>query len=217
MQTTIIEFDWLGYHLQEPMALITNWLMTIFSFYAYSRLLHSTSEEVNNWKKFFLFYGLTTFMAGLGHLFFKYWGIPGKFPNWSTAIVSGYFAGLAMITNITSIVSQKRYKTVILAKAIILLALAIITQKFLFVAADAILTYVFFCGIMGYQQFKQGIEDMKYMVIGVAVCLPSIFIFFFKINPHQWLNKDDLSHLLMLLCIFFFYIGAKNRKILALQ
>ena len=35
--------------------------------------------------------------------------------------------------------------------------------------------------------------------------LPSAFVFLFKLNLHKWLNKDDLSHLLILTGIIFFY------------
>ena len=50
------------------------------------------------------------------------------------------------------------------------------------------------------------------MYMGVLVCIPSVFIFLLKLNPHKWLNKDDLSHLLMLLCLIFFYLGAIARS-----
>ena len=212
MITDKIAFDFLGLHLLEPMALITNWMMSIFSIYAFFNLKILKNEDVRNWKKFFLWFGISTFFGGLGHLFFNYFDIPGKFPNWITGIISGYYAGKAVIVNLNDKLLQKKYELFLILKGSILLLASIATKKFVFVAVDAIFTYLIFCGFIAYSLYKKGFEELKYMIFGVLVCVPSIFIFFFKINPHRWLNKDDLSHLLMLSCIIFFYIGAKKRS-----
>lgn len=53
MTTDKIAFDFLGLHLLEPMALITNWMMSIFSIYAFFNLKILKNEDVRNWKKFF--------------------------------------------------------------------------------------------------------------------------------------------------------------------
>ena len=206
-----IAFDFLGLHLLEPMALITNWMMSTFSFYAYFHLRNSSKLDVVYWKNFFLCFAISTFFGGIGHLFFNYFGIPGKFPNWILGVLSGYYAGNAIIFHIENEVKKNRYKLFIIFKGLFFICLAIFTFKFVFIAIDAIITYVVFCGFLAYSLYKKGIIELKYMIYGVSTCIPSIFIFFFKINPHRWLNKDDLSHFLMLACIIYFYIGAKKR------
>jgi hypothetical protein len=45
----IIEFSWQGMTLQEPMALLTNWLIAAFSFYAYSQLEKGVSLFQDLW------------------------------------------------------------------------------------------------------------------------------------------------------------------------
>lgn len=208
MMQELIEFKVGGLTLQEPMALITNWMMSLFSLYAYYKLNKIDFQEVTLWRKFFFWFTITSFFGGLGHLFFQQLGFPGKFPNWITSVLAGFYAGLAMLYNFKS----NLLKSFLILKGLILLLLSIIFQKFIFIAVDAILTYVVYCGIIGYKLTKSKSLDFKFMYIGVLVCIPSVFIFLLKLNPHKWLNKDDLSHLLMLLCLIFFYLGASARS-----
>ena len=129
----IIEFEWFGLKLQEPMALITNWILAIFSFYAFSQLKKGISQFQDLWRLFYLTLGISTIFGGLGHLLFQYAAIPGKFPSWSLGTLAGIFASFAMITLLESNETQKRLRTVVLIKSFFLLAAAIFTRKFLFI------------------------------------------------------------------------------------
>lgn len=211
MTQEIIEFKVNGLVLQEPMALITNWMMSIFSGYAFIKLNkgENRSQELVYWRRFFLWFFITSFFGGLGHLFFQQLGIPGKFPNWTTSIVAAFYAGLAMLNAYNDRKGNKWLKYFLFFKGVLLLFFAIHTQKFIFIAVDAILTYVIYCGIIGRILGISLKPIYNQMFYGVLVCLPSVFIFLFKLNVHRWLNKDDLSHLLMLACLYFFYRGAK--------
>lgn len=211
MKQELIEFDLAGLTLQEPMALITNWMMSVFCLYAYFKLRNTTEIDAVWWKRFFLVFTISTFFGGIGHLFFKYFGIPGKFPNWITGIMSGYFAGKGMLVHFAEDRNRRWLDLFLPVKAIVLLGLALSLQKFIFIAVDAIITYIIYCGGIGWILYKRGFTEMKFMTYGVLICLPSVFIFLLKLNVHRWLNKDDLSHLLMLSCLICFYIGASAR------
>lgn len=211
MNTDIIKFELAGLTLQEPMALITNWMMSIFCLYAFLKLKNAETSELIWWKRFFIVFTVSSFFGGTGHLFFQYYGIPGKFPNWITGILSGYCAGRAVLTHFSNSNVGKGFHLFLIVKALVLLSLAITLQKFIFIAVDAIITYVLFCGIIGYMLTKKGLSDLKYLYYGVIICLPSVFIFLLKLNLHRWLNKDDLSHLLMLACLYCFYLAAYKR------
>jgi hypothetical protein len=201
-----IKFDLLGLHLQEPMAVITNGMISFFCFISYFRLRKWDNEANYWWRMFYLIFGISTFFGALGHAFFLYFGVFGKFPCWITGCLANVCAARGMLAFETS-VPKKSAIILIWVKSGVLLALALITQKFVFVAIDAILTYIAYTGVYAWELTKRGIAEMKFMVIGVIILLPSAFIFLLKLNPHRWLNKDDLSHLLMLTCIYFFYRG----------
>lgn len=206
----IIQFDLLGFHLQEPMALITNWMIASFAFFAYFNLKKGISVFQDYWKTFYLILGISMIFGGLGHLFFQYTGIPGKFPSWSLGVLAGVFSSFAMISMWPNVEQQKRLRTFVLIKSVVLLSTALITRKFVFVAIDTSLSYLVFCGYLGYRLIQKNLSGMRFIVLGVLVLLPSAFIFGLKINLHRFLNKDDLSHLFMVGCIACFYLGIKQ-------
>ena len=213
MNQEVIEFGLSGLTLQEPMSIVTNWSMSIFCLYALYMIRKGEDLDMMWWKRFFLSFTIAAFLGGLGHLFFHYLGIPGKFPNWIFTILSGFCAGFAVLTHYPDEIQKKKLGTFILVKGFILLLLAIFFREFIFIAIDSILTYIIFCGIIARKIHKLGRTEMRFMYYGVLLCLPSIFIFFFKINLHRFLNKDDLSHLLMLGCLMFFYKSIKERLV----
>lgn len=206
----IIQFELFGLHLQEPIALVTNWMLATFSFFAFFTLKRNESVFQDYWRVFYFMLGLSTFFGGLGHLFFQYTGIPGKFPSWSFGIFAGIFSSFAMISIWPNTSQQKKMKSLVLIKSFILLAAAVISGKFFFVAVDTTISYLVFCGYMAYKLHQKNYEGINYIVLGVIVLLPSAFIFGLKINLHHFLNKDDLSHLFMGACISCFYFGIKK-------
>jgi len=208
----IIQFEVFGLHLQEPMALLTNWMIAGFSFFAYFNLKRNVSVFQNYWRNFYLILGISMLIGGLSHLFFHYTGIQGKFPSWSLGVLAAAFSSFAIISIWPNEKQQKSLWLFVIAKSIILLVVAIASRNFLFVAIDNSLAYLFFCGYMGYKLFKKNYADMKYIVIGVLVLSPSAFIFGLKLNLHRFLNKDDLSHFFIIGCIAFFYMGVKRMQ-----
>lgn len=194
------------------MALILNWVIAGFCVYAFSRLDAFRNEANFYWRLFFVTFGLSTFFGGLGHLFFQYTGFYGKYPSWTFGSIANAFAAMGMM-HFNGISKPKPVAYYLIwIKSIGLCITAIITQKFIFVAVDAILTYVCYTGVYAFILMKRS-ESAKFlrnMLIGVVVLLPSAFVFILKLDIHQWLNKDDVSHLLMLCCIYYFYIGMKE-------
>ena len=211
--TDKIPFSFFGYCLQEPMALITNWLIAATAFILFFRLKNPQNKFQKHWKLFYIFFAISTFFGGLGHLLFYYFDVYGKFPCWFFGTISAFHAGKAMISNkLISTEKQRSLTYFLVFKGIVLAGLAIIQQTFLFIMLDSIITYLFFCLGFGIYYWKKGNQAYKYTVFAILILLPSIFIFTLQINPHLWFNKDDLSHVLMVTTIIFFYFGVVNNK-----
>lgn len=213
----IILFELFDLKLQEPMALVTNWMTASFSLFAFFQIKNPIHDFTIWWKRFFLYLAIGTGVAGLGHLFFQYGGIYGKMPSWILAIVSGVCSSFAMMSLLEEGNYKNRMKVLVLLKSMLFLFWALWFANFLFIAIDAILTYLIVCGGGSLFFMKRTIPGMKFILLGVLVLLPSAFFFLMKINLHRYLNRDDVSHLLMLGCIMLFYKGVKQFSSSALK
>jgi hypothetical protein len=209
----IIEFSFAGLHLQEPGALISNWLITAFSIYAYKSINWSNSPASSAFKKFYLVLAISTFLSGFGHVLFQYFDVFGKYPAWILAVTSGYYISTGILYYWRSHKSYKLLKYFLITKSIVLLSLSLLNQTFVFIAIDSILTYLLYCGYLAGRMWAKNNLDMQYFVYGILVLIPSAFIFLMNINLHKYLNRDDLSHLLMLICIILFYYGVRKMNL----
>lgn len=206
-----LPFTMFGLCLQEPMALVTNWVIAIIAFILYFRLRRPENEFQQHWRKFYFFFALSTFFSGFGHVLFNYFDVYGKYPTWILGMIAAYHAGKAMISlNVLNRSTQRTYNYILYAKMLTFALLALIFKSFIFVMADAVITYLFFCLGFGAYYWRKGIKSFKYTVLAVLILFPSIFIFTLKLNPHIWFNKDDLSHILMAFTIIFFYLGVSR-------
>jgi hypothetical protein len=205
-----IQFDFLGLHLMEPMAILLNCVLCLFSLFAFYQLKKEVyqKDKVNfYWSKFFLFFAVSTLLGAFGHAFFNYFSFYGKFPCWIFGSLANVFAALGMFQFKTFVKKSSISTKIVIIKSSILLLLALYFKQFLFIAVDAILTYIAYTGIFAYILYLRGARELKWFSTGVLILFPSSFIFLFKINLNRWMNKDDLSHLLMLTCIYCFYMG----------
>ena len=192
------------------MSLIMNWLISLFCLFAWFSLRERVGEAVIWWRRFFLIFSISTFFGGLGHLFFQYTGVYGKIPCWTLGVIAGYCASRGMLSLVDKSKLRNAFHAGLVIKCGLLLILGVWTLNFLFISIDATLSYLVFCGGFGIYLYRKSYEAARYFVIGVLVLLPSAFIFAFKVNLHAWFNKDDLSHVLMMACLFFFFLGAKG-------
>jgi len=215
-----LEWSLMDYKILEPNALVTDTMMALVSFYLayllFKKRLNTTFS--NRWLYFFIVFGISSFLGGLGHALFYYFGAMGKMPNWITGIVAIYMIEYAMSAEIVSNDFRKKYEKFIFWKMILVFAIffwVVSTQAidekpelgFLPVAIHTIVGIFTSAGIIGYSLSKTKNESFKFFYWGVAIILPSAFFFLMKINPINWFDKNDVSHLFITIGIIYFYIG----------
>jgi hypothetical protein len=218
-----VHIDFYGYHLVEPNVFLTDAVMSGISlFIAFSIYSMKEKNEFKRyWFLFFFVYGISSFAGGLGHLLYLYFGVAGKMFTWITGILSIYYIERAMVSVIQEIRLKALLNRLVFSKLLFVFAifsLVCLTQPisqkpalgFLPVAINTIIGVSLSAGILGYR-FKKTINDsFKYFYIGVLIMVPSAIFFLGKINPHQWFDKNDISHVLLTIGIIYFYIGIKK-------
>lgn len=220
-----IQVEVFGLTITEPNGFLTDTIMAVVSlilaYYVYRNKL--STPFLKYWFLFFLIYGISSFSGGLGHAFYSYWGVAGKFFNWISGIYAIYILELAMIKLVQPIEKRKLYEKLAFLKVslvFIVFGTVCVTQPisenpslaFLPIAFNTILGVILTVGVLGYHYSKLYHPDYKYFYYGVLIMVPSAAIFLGKINPHPWFDKNDLSHVLLTIGIIFFYIGINKTQ-----
>lgn len=218
-----IEFSLLGMDLVEPNSLIGNSLILMVSLFCSftTRKLSDGSPFFKYWSWFYILFGISFFTGGLSHAFFNEWGVPGKYVSWMLGIVAVAFVEFA----IGSVFPAKHIRVflnkIIIAKMFLAIVAEIVVIKFINLSdAPAIgmiiptINSVIGLGIalggMGYY-YRQKIDvSFKYLSISALVLIPNIAIQGLKINPHPWFDRNDLSHLLLIIACFLYLMTIRG-------
>ena len=218
-----LAFNMFGLDLLEPMAIVLDFALALVSFYLAYKISKFTFKSLfySTWKLFFVFFGISTFFGALGHGLFNYFGIYGMFPAWLIAPLSIYLIEIAVINGHWNFKITERLKKVYLIKLVLVYLVFFVVyfsassfEKpdlfFLPIAINSIIGLFIGVGYFGFKLKQKQSISFKYFVGGILVIFPSAFIFLLKINIHPWFNKNDFSHLLMILGIVCFYLGVSN-------
>ena len=214
-----IDFTFCGLDLLEPNSLIGNTILFI-SAIIISRKVHKLSIETpffNFWRVFFIAFGCSFFIGGLGHGFYNYWGVVGKYPGWIASIISLYLMERAML----SLLEHHRQNLfVLLAK--MKLVVFLVAELFVFAFLDlkdnpqigllipsiaSALGFLICLGYLGLRYEREINSSFRYFYWSVLVLIPSAIIQGMKISIAPWLDRSDLSHLLLLIVLFLHWKG----------
>jgi len=217
-----IQFELFGLHLGEPNAFIGDTLIFIVALIIAKKIkrLGLNTPFLSNWYWFILIFGFGFgfFVGGLGHLFFNYTGIPGKYPALYLGIVSAVFIEKAMI----SLYPKESIRKILNQLVFIKLALALIAATFVFSFVDlykdqsvallvtsvnAAIGSIYAVGYLGIKYVRTISPSFHYIWIGVLLFIPTAVVQSNKINLHQWFDRNDVSHVLIIASMILYYNG----------
>lgn len=220
---TKIALDFNGFTLLEPNALITDFIMGSFSIYFAIQLKKIKAQHsfLKYWYYFFLIFGIGAFCGGLAHSLFEYTGPQGKFPTWISAILCAYFIEKAMIKSVGKLNKKNILGKIAFTKMILifLIVITVISTKayqkehtigFIPIAINTLIGVFISVAYFSFYNIKRGCQEFKYLFYAVMIMLPSFFIFLLKVNPFPWFDKSDLSHIIIIIGNFYFYLGVKK-------
>ncbi len=220
-----IVFNLWGFDLVEPNAFIGNEILSLFAIYLAYRIKGISNNQpfFKYWHRFYIVFGVGLFFGGFGHLLWNYWGIYGKIIPWSFSIISIYMVEQAMLSIHNNFSVRRKLKIFSSVKLFIsLLALIFIMTStnvesdlgkgLLVPSINAAIGLIFFLGLLSFYYQKRKYGDFRYFFWGIIIMLPSVVFQIMKINIHPWMDRNDVTHLLMILTITFYYLGIKELK-----
>jgi len=212
-----IQFEFLGLDLVEPNTFIGDVFIFLFSVYALYKLnkLPVNSLFFVYWKWFFGVFGVSFLFGGFGHLFFNYFGVRGKYFSWYTSLIAVFLIEIAMLSIHSNQSLSQKLKRISFFKLIV--AIGIETAVFMFAdlskntsagliipSVDSSLGLILTLGLLGYHYHKNISVSFQYFWMSTLVMLPNLFIQGFKINIHPWFDRNDFSHLLLLIGLILY-------------
>lgn len=212
-----------GLDLVEPNAMIGDALILIVALtFAYNTSkIPGGHTYYQRWKWFFIVFGSGFFMGGLGHLFFNYWGVPGKYASWYLGIIASFFVETAMISIYPN--EQKRRFFLRVSQVKMVLAFVAATGVFMFVdlsidpqkgllvpTLNSIIGLGLTIGVLGYYYSKHLGSSFNYLWLSTFILIPSAVVQSMKINIHPWMDRNDISHILLIISLFMYYRSIKG-------
>jgi len=218
-----VHFDFFGLDLIEPNALIGDTFIALVSlFFAFKvSKMHQNSPFFKNWTTFFIIFGISFIGGGLGHSFFNQWGVQGKYFGWITSIIAVYFIEQAMISLYPNTEKKLRFKKLSLYKFIIaeitLISIFVFTdldanpQKGLLVPSiSTAFGFISCLALLGRYYQNTITPSFKWFWISVLTMIPSAIFQGMKISIAPLFDRNDMSHILLVLALMFYYLGVKG-------
>jgi hypothetical protein len=219
-----IEFDFFGLHLLEPNAFIGDSVILIIALYFALQIskYKIVTPFFTNWKWFYIVFGVGFFLGGIGHTFYNYLGLAGKYPSWYSGLLSTLFVEQAMFSLLNN-----KWKNIAIKTSYLKAVLACFIATFVFATVNleddvskglivptlnSVIGLGFSLGFLGYHFSKTIHSSFKWLWISALILVPSAIIQAMKINVAPWLDRNDLSHILLILGLFFYYITIKKYK-----
>jgi hypothetical protein len=220
-----IEFELFGLDLLEPNCFIGNVVIVFVSFYYFFKVrkqkISCPSEFLRNWKLLYLSFGISFLFGGFGHLIYNYTGYIGKSPSWFVALLSPYFIERAMISIFPNRHKRRLFRRIALAKLIFFTLVEIAVLVFLDISKtpeigllpptlSTTLGLLICLGVLG--AYYQAIfhNSFKYLWYAAVVLLLSGIPQALKINIHPLFDRNDLSHVFLLVSLVIYYQTLKK-------
>lgn len=212
MESSIVEVNWFGLSLLEPMTFFTDTLITVFCVLFWSQL-RKKNERDSYWEAFFLLIGISTFLGGVAHLCFNYFGMNLHF---FARAISGFAIYSAQFTTIKLVKSEKTQQFLrlfALIQLIVFLFSLFYFRAFIAVTINSVVgLFIFVLSMQLMEYFETKNQESKWIAVGIIIGLFAAVSSVIKFSPHQWFTHHDIGHFIMIMSLFFFYKGVKFRN-----
>lgn len=202
--------------LHEPVTVITDLLVTAVCWYAFWKLKGHNPGKLNNlFRAYFFTMGLATAYGGIiGHGFIVQLGFVWKVPGWVISMFSVALLERAAIFHAQPLLQPsigRFFAALNLVELFSLITIALLSLNFFFVEAHA--AYGLLVVVASFEYYiyrKTKAEGSKLMLIAVGIAALAALVHLTELAPHRWFNHLDLSHIIMAISSWYFYLAAQK-------
>ena len=216
VKTTV---DLFGFQIMEPVTAATDLLVSGVCLYAFLKIRKGTNNlpSVNLLKYYFLTLAVATAYGGIiGHALQHVLSFGWKVPGWLISMLSIALIERAAILHAKPILRPgigKFFAILNIIELSVLVSVVLLTLNFFFVEAHAfygLLIVVSSFELFIYIKIKD--EGSKLLLVAVFISALAATVHLTQFSIHIWFNHLDLSHVLMAMAAYVFYLGATKIK-----
>lgn len=204
-----------GIRIDEPIAAITDVLVSIVCVYAFVQMrkrgLDAWSQV--HFRRYFLLVAIATALGGIiGHGFLYAFSFAWKLPGWIVGIVSVALIERSAISHAQALIKPKIGQFFLVFNIIemcAILAITIITLDFKWVEYhNGYGLVVNVAGFHGYVYYRTRDKGSLIILWAVGITTIASIVFTNQLSLHQWFNYIDASHVLLAIAAYVMYRGA---------
>jgi hypothetical protein len=215
MEFEITSIELFGIKISEPVTSVTDLLVSAVCLYAFFKLRKTKSSVPARtlFTYYFLAMSLSTTYGGfINHAFLHLLSFGWKVPAWLISMVAVALMERAAIFHGQPFLKKStgRFFAVLnIIELITLVSVVLLTLNFFFVELHAgygLMVIVFSFELFIYRKTKQ--ESSRWLLMAVGVSAVAAVVHIGKLAPHTWFNHLDLSHVLMAIASYLYFLGA---------
>lgn len=135
-----------------------------------------------------------------------------KLPGWIFSMLSIMFVERAAIEQVRPLVKPivgKSFRIINMVELLLFMTITLATLNFRYVEIHSGYGLMFVVlSLQSYAYYRTKNEGSKFFLYGVAVAAVAALFYLNEIGIHKWFNHIDMSHTLMALSAYLFYLGA---------
>ena len=204
-----------GIRIDEPMTTLTDVIVALVCFYAFYQLAERQLPGRSQMylRNYFLLMGVATFLGGvIGHGFLYALSFGWKLPGWILSMISVAFVERASISHARPLIKERMGKFFLwfnLLELVTVMTITMVSLNFKWVQIHSgygLLAIV--STFHGYTYYRTKDKGSLTMLIAVSITCVASLIYINEISFNTWFNYLDISHTLMAIAAYVFYLAA---------
>jgi hypothetical protein len=205
----------LGIRIDEPVATLTDVLISLVCFYAFYHLNKKKLPGLPQlyFRYYFLLMAIATMLGGIiGHGFIYALSFGWKLPGWIISMFSVALIERSAIAHTGKLIKPgiaKFFLALNILELLTIMTITMTTLDFKWVQFHSAYGLLIIVGSFHFYSYLRTRDKGSLILLGaIAITTCGSIIFINKISIHTWFNYIDFSHIVLSIAAYVFYQGA---------